>query len=292
MEDPLTQRDHYHHIKNHHNPEYHKKSCAGANALKTEKAKTSRKIAYDKRKKETWDKRSIKQCIICNTELTYPQTKTCSDVCQKLYLSRANSKPMTEQRRQNISDGVQQYLKSIGYKKKTTKICNHCEKEFTPKSNESYCSEQCKQQLKLKTSKKISIALKKAFKEGRHLGNQYRNRTNKSFLERSFIDYINHNYANLEYEFNKPIRILNEQNQYIKCFYIDFYFPKQNIGIELDGSQHEQNKSYDFDRDKTIKNLKNIDIIRITYKEYMSKERKYEIDNILKREITLQNGYH
>jgi hypothetical protein len=264
--------------KNHHNPEYRKKALEGSAALKTEKAEKARKQTFTKKKMIRWEKENIKECIICKSKLEFPQKKTCSDECYKKYRSNANKRPMTEQRRKNIKDAVSNYYKDIP---KKAKKCKNCNKELPIGFQESYCNDTCVSEAKTKTSKKLSNSLKKAFQEGRHLGNEYRNRKNKSFLERSFIDYLGRYFPEVEYEFNKIIRITDENNNFIRNYFIDFYFPNQNIGIELDGIQHEQSKEYDTNRDIIIEKTYNIPIIRISYKEYFDKTKKKEIDSIL-----------
>ena len=46
-------------------------------------------------------------------------------------------------------------------------------------------------------------------------------------------------------------------------FIVDFYCPEKKIIIEIDGSSHEQNKSYDLERDLRLMNLDFI-ILRIS----------------------------
>lgn len=60
--------------KNHHNPEYSKRSKKGSEALLSEKAKESRKLTFERKKLEKW-LRQKHVCIICNTNLSFPQTK-------------------------------------------------------------------------------------------------------------------------------------------------------------------------------------------------------------------------
>jgi very-short-patch-repair endonuclease len=272
--------------KKHHNPEYKKRALEGSKALQTDKAKKAREKTFEEKKLSSWKKRNNK-CIICNKKLEYPQEKTCSDSCYKQYRSNANSRIMTEEKRNAIKKGVQRYFKSKPPKPPkppVTNNCKICKKSFTTMKNEKYCSNSCKETAKKQTNEKISKSVKLAFKEGRHLGNAYRNRKNKSYLEKSFIDYIAKEFPFVKYEFNYIVKILDENNNYKKCFYIDFYFPNQNIGIELDGKQHEYTKEYDEIRDNLIYETQKTKIIRVTYEEFFSQTRKQEIDDILKNE--------
>lgn len=66
-----------------------------------------------------------------------------------------------------------------------------------------------------------------------------------------------------------------------KLYYGDFYFPELNLLIELDGSQHEQTKEYDLQRDALILEYYNIQTIRISHKEYIFKLKLDLIESIL-----------
>lgn len=273
--------------KNHHNPEYKQKSLKGSKALRSEKAEETRKKNYEYKKRKNWKQSN---CIICEKELIYPQIKTCSDICYKTYRSNANKRIMTEEIKNSISNGVKNFLKNNGHYENDEK-CIVCNINFIGIKNQKYCSTVCedihlKQKRKAK-HKNISNSLKKAFKEGRHKGNFYRNRKNKSYLERSFEEYLNSNFRDLKYNFNEVVKVLDSQGKYLKCFYIDFFFPKQNIGIELDGNQHKNTIEYDSLRDNQIKMLRGIDIFRISYDEYFNQSKKDLIDSILIKELNM-----
>lgn len=264
--------------KNHHNPEYHTKSKEGAlKAFSSDKAKESRNTTNREKKYNLWN--SIeRKCIICSKGLIYPQNKTCSDICQKEYRSKANSKPMSDETKLKIS------LQLSNRKYTPIKLCKICQKELEHKSKSIFCSKECSS-LERKSRKanhsedakeKISIALKKSFQEGRHKGNEYRNRKNKSYLERSFIDFLSKKYPNINYEFNSVVKVLDSKGKYLNNYFIDFYFPKSNIGIELDGKQHELTIEYDYFRDNKIKEIQNTKIYRISYDDYFNKS-KYDL---------------
>ena len=196
--------------RNHHNPEYHIKTLKGSAALKTKKAEQTRKQNRENKKFLKWSSKNY-HCITCNTKLIYPQVKTCSEECYKIYRSKANSRIMTDERRNSIKLGMERYNKTLPKKQYFCKICNNV---LLKKA--TYCSDKCKSISKKIESEKMSKALKLAFIEGRHKGNEYRNRKNKSFLERSFIDYLNEYYPTLNYAFNKTIKIVDERKQDIR----------------------------------------------------------------------------
>ena len=260
--------------KNHHNPEYKKKALKGSLGLFSEKAIESRNTHYLNLKKE---KQINRKCIICETEIydiSNTSRKTCSIECQQKYRSKANSSRVMSE------EGKRKYMERAN-----PKFCQVCEVILPYKHNSKFCSKKCKS-IKAsfhakKNSQKISDSLKRAFSEGRHLGFAYINRKNHSYLERSFINYLKENFPNIEYEFNKPVKNFSEEGEIKNYFYIDFFFPKSNIGLELDGTQHNYTKEYDSVRDEIIKNLHGITIHRITHKEYMSKSKKDFIDSII-----------
>lgn len=68
------------------------------------------------------------------------------------------------------------------------------------------------------------------------------------------------NYARINYIFQYPIETKTSY------FIADFYIPRKNIIVEIDGSIHNNRKSYDNARDKYIKS-KGYKVIRIKNKD-------------------------
>jgi very-short-patch-repair endonuclease len=66
-----------------------------------------------------------------------------------------------------------------------------------------------------------------------------------------------------------------------KSYYVDFLFEDLNLIIELDGKQHEKTKEKDTIRDEFLKRVYNLNIVRITHKEYKTKSRIDEIKRLL-----------
>lgn len=82
-------------------------------------------------------------------------------------------------------------------------------------------------------------------------------------MELSFYDWlINNGVTNFETE--KPFKRLDVT----KTYFADFYFPDLSLIIELDGSQHKKTIAYDSERDRYISTTYNIEIIRVSHKEY------------------------
>lgn len=269
---------------NHHDIKYHEKSKLGVAALHTQSAIDARENYYKSRKYASWLKHKT-NCVICNKELGYPQKHTCSDECYKKYRSLKNKRVLSKATKDKISAKA----KVNAALRINVKICKNCGNHLPASPYKTnYCDCACYGNKRLLTKQKISLGLKKAFEEGRHLGNAYRNRSNKSFLEESFADYLKTSFSELEYKFNFTVNI-KEDNRLKKCYYVDFYLPKSKIGIELDGKQHELTKEYDSTRDQEIYQHHGIKILRVSYDEYMSKVHKDTIDQLLQNELALQS---
>jgi very-short-patch-repair endonuclease len=100
---------------------------------------------------------------------------------------------------------------------------------------------------------------------------------NRSYMETSFESWLKSNYPSLDFQIQHPIRN-NKQQGY---FYIDFFIPSLNLGIELDGTQHIKNKKHDIDRDSFILQQHKIYIFRITASEYYKKAKIEIVKTIL-----------
>ena len=94
-----------------------------------------------------------------------------------------------------------------------------------------------------------------------------RGRGKKSYLEISFESWLNQHFPDMGYIPEYPIKRLDV----VKTYFGDFYFPELNLIIELDGTQHDNTKDYDQDRDAYITETYGIRVFRITHKEYVSK---------------------
>lgn len=116
--------------------------------------------------------------------------------------------------------------------------------------------------------------------------NVNRGRGKQSYLEKSFEEWIQTLPHEIEYITEAPFKRLDM----IKTYFADFYFPKLNLIIELDGSQHNipKQQEYDEERDRYISQTYNVQIIRISHKEYIQKTRILEIQNLLERPVGLE----
>lgn len=76
-----------------------------------------------------------------------------------------------------------------------------------------------------------------------------------------------------------------------RCYFLDFYFPKRNIAIEVDGGIHIKQKGYDMERDMDFASigihtvrLKNSEVRRICNSDSFEKE----VDSIIHQVLDVQ----
>lgn len=208
------------------------------------------------------------RCLNCNSPIPFERKENsfCNRSCSASYVNKG--KVHSEESRKKISKALSKSEKVV-----TPKRCTICNIFHAFSGNT--CSGECKRTL-------ISEQVKAAHREGRHLGNKYRSRDNPSYLERSFRQWIDRNFPDIEYEVEKPVSVYID-GEYFKTFYLDFFFPSLNLCIELDGSQHELSKEYDEMRDSAIETYHGICVYRISHKEYQNKQKVDEVCDLLER---------
>ncbi len=244
--------------KNHHNPDYHTKSKAGAKSgqLNGSRAGT-RKII-----EEAKERYKNKKCSYCGLILPYErrENRHCNSSCAASNTNRTRIR-------------IKKPKKKPLPKLPTMRDCVICNITFLSQTAKS-CSPECK-------SKLISNGMKEAFLKGIHKGNQYRSRATMSYMEQSFNDWLLLEYPNVQFIREHVAPIINDGN-YDTCYFIDFYFPDLGFGIELDGTHHKNQVDYDKKRDEDIKRCHDIDIFRINHKEYLSGEKIEFVKNLIK----------
>lgn len=197
---------------------------------------------------------SPNQCQYCQTNLDYEirHNKFCSQSCSGYY----SNKMMSPEKQQSRilaktgqipwNKGCQKYCK-ISF----CVICNNLIKNKYIKT----CSATCKSVL-LSNNITERIILNKR--------SNFR-RDKRSYMEESFEQWLSlHNITDFIPEHSIRNHITN------RWYFVDFYFPKLNLIVELDGKQHLVPKhiAADILRDEYITtNTKNT-IFRISYDEY------------------------
>lgn len=103
--------------------------------------------------------------------------------------------------------------------------------------------------------------------------NRYR-RGRQSYLEKSFSEWL------LEHKVDFESEVHFRDTSAAKSYYVDFLFEDRKLIIELDGNQHEKRKEQDAIRDKFLTSL-GYTVVRISHKEFVSKSRVAEVQNLL-----------
>jgi very-short-patch-repair endonuclease/predicted nucleic acid-binding Zn ribbon protein len=190
-------------------------------------------------------------CLQCSLPLI-SKNKFCSTSCAATY---NNSKRDYSTFRPGPKKGYITRSKKPPYTK--VSCCIVCSK-LHPRSGKT-CSDNCYKTL-------ISLKMKQVISDG-YDPKKNRGRGKKSYLEISFESWLNQHFPDMGYIPEYPIKRLDV----VKTYFGDFYFPELNLIIELDGTQHDNTKDYDQDRDAYITETYGIRVFRITHKEYVSK---------------------
>lgn len=192
----------------------------------------------------------------------------CSSSCSASFNNK--QRQHTESSKQKRSEKLKQYhIQRKNIYLLSPKLCQICSKELPyEKRNSKTCQKECTNNL---ISNTMKLKIEQGYNPQKHRGRK------KSYLETSFKNWLQE--FNIEYIEEYPVKIY-ENNSYKTCFFIDFYFPSLQIGIELDGTQHQKTIEKDLLRDGLIKK-EGITIHRITHKEYCSKSKVEEVKKIL-----------
>jgi very-short-patch-repair endonuclease len=244
--------------KNWHDPVYAEKSKAGARS--THK-KISKIIEQQKLNRIEEYSMNTTKCLYCHTEFNYyyRHNKFCNQSCAASYNNTNRSIEIREKQKITLKKTL-----SLTKKEKTTKPAKQCEVcNSNHYGSGKTCSIICKGKL-------FSFIMKEKIKNG-YNPRKNRGRDKRSYLETSFENWLIENHFN-DFETEFHIKRYDENNKFIKNYFIDFYFPTLKLGIELDGTQHKNTIEKDFDRDRYISSL-GIEILRISHREYLNKSK-------------------
>ena len=200
-----------------------------------------------------------KEVIKTKSDLGRSTNYFCSHSCSAIF----NNKLRTKNEKEELEVKKKSYTKRDGLFVRT---CVTCSTEFLHKRNyKKTCSADC---------------LRKAYQQV-HIDHPHviNNRSNpESYLESSFKDYILNTLNIRKEDFIQEKRwIMSDSKLYIS----DFYFPSLNLIVELDGKQHELTREEDYNRDNQILREFNSNTLRITHKEWITKERNEELTKLL-----------
>lgn len=208
-------------------------------------------------------------CFECTEVLPYEKrsNKYCSNSCSA---TSNNNKRDYNKFKPGPKKGFKPVKKTLEY----TKIaeCEICDKYYPSKRGKT-CSDACKNKL-------ISTRIRERIYNGWN-PNTNRGRHKKSYMESSFEDWVKENFPKITYDSEYSFKRLDK----VKTYFVDFYFPELSLVIELDGTQHEKTTEYDKDRDCYISSVYGVHIIRISHKEYKSKNKLELIKQLLEQSI-------
>lgn len=207
--------------------------------------------------------RAPTKCTHCNKALSYKQRHNtfCNTSCSASYYNADRIGTSIDIAiKHKISIGVKKANLIISSRKiqySKVSFCTICGSAI-PHRLVKTCSPNCKAKL-------LSNNIIERIKLNRR--SNYR-RDKKSYLELSFESWLTTNHPLIKYEDEYFIKnhITN------KAYFVDFYFSKLNLIVELDGKQHEKpiHKEADIVRDAYIQEHLNITVFRISYDEYQS----------------------
>jgi len=241
-----------------------------------------------------------KECPVCkNTFQTLKghakETKTCSHKCA----NRLFAKPLLDDQKEKIRNGIQKYLlsinktlvtrklktgKSIQYlsKIKIEKMCNLCSRLFfSKKRNQVFCSNKCSalsRKDNIEYREKLRQAQLKRISNGTHSG--WKSRNNPSYAELFFMKVLTNN--NIVYKFEEP------------CgkYFIDFAIESKKIALEIDGKQHllEDRKKSDQLKDEYLTSH-GWNVYRIPWKSINTKVGKNFIETEINKFLDYYNHF-
>lgn len=221
-------------------------------------------------RKSYHEKIICKNCKIDFKALITDGRKFCSHSCSTQFNNK--NKVLSEETKNKISEGIIKYLNSgIENKRKSKPKCKVCGNEVK-KTHNTYCSRVCKDNCVDFKHRQSQLA-KKRYKENPE---QHPNRLcaglKESYPERFFREFLEQNglINNVDYE----------QQYKIKTYYVDFYFPKINLCVEIDGERFHRRCDKELKREEIIKKQHNL--IRFNVKTLLKKEYEDDILEIIK----------
>ncbi len=207
-------------------------------------------------------------CLNCNSLIVYDKrhNKFCNNSCATIYNNiKRGSRKLKTKKKISISNSL--FRKNL-YKLNpiTCEICNKqnpYERRFR-----KTCSIACKRKLlsKLKRDFYIKFPEKHPNRLCAGIRESYPEQMLREFLEQSGL--VNKHHFIQQFKVNK--------------YFVDFYFPKLNLGIEVDGEYwHDKFSSKEIIRENEIKKL--INLIRFNAKDIISKKCEIELINLINK---------
>lgn len=210
----------------------------------------------------------LKVCLSCKIEFTSnrKRKKYCSAECRIVEFDIRRRKA----RGSVFRDGkFRRRSRAKPFDPNLFLTCEVCATNFYWKTKKKTCSKECQ-------SKMHSVKMSERLRNPEYRKNYGRGK--KSFLEKSFYDWLTSKNIVPQIDFFDEHHIVNHLNG--KNYWLDFYFPTLNLCIELDGTQHLKTVEKDQLRDDYMKSL-DIRVVRVTAREYIKRTRQEEIEYLL-----------
>jgi very-short-patch-repair endonuclease len=215
--------------------------------------------------------RRMKKCEKCGKE-HQKNGRFCSRSCANSRIWSEEDK-LKKSNSANSSEKVQKENESR--KKRFLKECKICNNKFETIKG-IYCSNKCRSSDKLLTEQKnIKISLKaiERFKLFPHLHpNRLCAGINESYPEKMFREFLEQNGLIDGEEFKQQYRVSN--------YYVDFYFPKLKLGVEIDGERWHQDLVKESIREQEI--IKSIKLLRFKAIDIIKRNKEKEILELIK----------
>jgi very-short-patch-repair endonuclease len=255
---------------NWHKPGYAEKSIAGAQS--SMKARLQYHCGMKINRVAEYEANPSK-CMGCDIVFSYEKrrNKFCSQSCSASYHNNLRTPQSYERQKDTLRKTLQNKFPDLESRRQLAsgkpkrkrniviKNCVVCGNEHS--TGGKTCSVSCR-------SKNHSRIMKELIRTGKHNPRLNRGRNKRSYLETSFEEWLTkHGIINYSPEYK--VNHYDTFGKYIKTYYIDFYFPNLNLGIELDGTQHKLTLEKDQIRDNYLNSI-GIKILRITHAEYIA----------------------
>lgn len=180
---------------------------------------------FSRHQKKCIERQKPKYCENCGTlhDGTFASGRFCCKKCSRAFTTKYNRKETSKK----VSDTV----KNKNLKKRY--FCKTCKTEIR-KNKFGYCIECWK---KSDEFKKVTKERTKKMKiEGKFKG--WTSRPIKSYAENFFIKVFDNNNLTNDYEFNKKVTKKSLGTNENGNYFLDFFFEKGNIDLEIDGKTH------------------------------------------------------
>lgn len=228
-------------------------------------------------------------CISCGQEfIGGKDRKFCSQSCSATYNNTGKKK--SEYTKNKTSNTICNKY-GIPTREERYIICKFCGlKIYKPKLDAIFCSQSCLQKYRWQNNREsICLSLRKKSNKDKRTWH-VRTKQHQTYPEKYFESVI---INNLEWEPYIPERkiIKSKYGEYTGTYFIDFYFPRLRLALEIDGNQHEKeiDKHHDVERDSFLNSI-GISVFRIKWRNPSTKEGREYLDSKIKQLLNIING--